>query len=238
MRRSGCFSFAPPPGRTLQDLPQLIQKGRLAEGVDGVSYAVKEGSELPLGLRLADGKIVGTPAAVGSFTFTIVASATNYDSVEAEFSISVAKGTLSYSGSALVDGVINDSYRRSIALAETVPGATYTVKEGSALPAGLEINGAFVQGTPSEAGDYSFIIVVKADGYEDAEATFTLKIASDSTAPDSAAPADSATPADSTTPANSTVEEKKGCGGMIGTGSLALLAIVGAAAIVLRKKKD
>ena len=185
----------------------------LAEGVDGATYALKDGSELPLGLRLADGKIVGTPAAVGSFTFTIVASATNYDSVEAEFSLSIAKGTMTYNGSALAGGTVLVAYRQSIALAENIPGATYTVKDGSALPAGLRIDGSYIVGAPTTAGDYSFTIVVKADGYEDAEATFTLKV-------------------------NAAQEEKKGCGGVIGTGSLALLAIVGAAAIVLRKKEN
>ena len=191
----------------------------LAEGCDGITYAVKEGSELPLGLRISDGKLVGTPAAIGSFTFTLTASAQNYDTVEAEFSMTVTKGHFDYAGGKLADATVLENYAQSVAITGSVPGITYAVKEGTALPEGMKLytsgDIARIQGAATTEGEYTFTITVKAEGYEDAEATFTLKVAA-------------------------AAKEKKsgGCNGVIGGGAIAVMAVISAAAVVLLRKKE
>ena len=63
--------------------------------VDAITYALKDGSKLPAGSSLSSaGMITGTPAAKGSTSFTVTATAGNA-SVDADFTIAVAEGVLS-----------------------------------------------------------------------------------------------------------------------------------------------
>ena len=186
-----------------------------ATGSNTITYSVKEGSELPLGLRLNGGNIEGTPAKDGTFTFTLVASAKNYDSVEATMTMTVAKGTLSYSGKALADAEVLTAYNGSIEIAGQMTGVSYKLKNGSNLPEGMTLNSsrAIISGAPTTAGEYTFTIVASLEGYEDAEATFTIKV-------------------------KGAEEGKKGCKGAMGFSALGMLALVGAAAVVIRRKED
>ena len=188
-----------------------VASSPVTEGTE-VEYEVVD--ELPAGLTLnADGSVTGSVAAAGTYTFTIRAAAQGYQNADTVITLTVTESALSYQGQALAAGQAGAAYSGSVALASGVDGITYSLKEGSSLPAGLTLaaNGA-ITGTPSEAGEYTFTVVASAGG-EEAEATFTLSVAAGG-----------------------------GCGGSIALSSglfLGCAALLAAAiALIVRRKKE
>ena len=185
-----------------------------ATGSTDTTYALAEGSELPLGLNLsADGTISGTPVMNGTYTFTINASAPGFETVSAEYTVTIEKGTFYFNGKTLTECDVFTAYSADISI--DMDGVTYTIKSGSSLPEGLSLNPATgkITGAPSCEDDvYTFTVVAKAEGYEDVEATFTIAI----------------------------IDPKlESCGGFMGAGSvLAIFGVLGAAAFVALKKKE
>lgn len=149
-----------------------------ATGSSLITYTLKSGSELPDGLSLVDKLISGTPTTTGTFTFTIVADATNAEApVEATFTLVITKVTLNYQGSSLSDGRVGESYTTNIDTATGSNFITYSLKTGNELPDGLSLIDNIISGTPLVSGDYSFIIVADAlDAINPVEAAFTLHV--------------------------------------------------------------
>lgn len=109
-----------------------------ATGADAITYAFKDGSKLPAGLSLSSaGMITGTPAAKGSTSFTVTATAGNA-SVDADFTIAVAEGVLSYAGGE-ISVAQGEAVSASVASATGSGSITYALKDGSALPEGLTL---------------------------------------------------------------------------------------------------
>lgn len=147
-----------------------------------ITYTLKSGA-LPAGLSFNNGQISGTPTTVtASATFVVTASAANFDSKDAAFTISVAAGTIVYMGSALDEGTTTVAYTASVATAlaqgSITPSFTYTLKAGSTLPAGLDLSTAGqITGTPTAGvSNHSFMVIVSAANFTSAEATFTITI--------------------------------------------------------------
>ncbi len=141
-----------------------------------ITYALKKGSSLPEGLELdEEGEISGTPSAKGDYTFKIVASTRGYKG-EAEFSLRVIS-RLSYAASTLAGGVVGENYTASVATATGAAGIKYSLKTGTGtLPPGLALNAAGgITGIPG-SGNYTFTIIASAEGFESAEATFTIRV--------------------------------------------------------------
>ena len=149
-----------------------------ATGSDSITYQLKAGSTLPNGLNLVDTIINGTPTLAGTYTFVIVADAEDAEeAVEATFTIEIAKASLRYQASPLVDGKEEDPYTSNIDTATGSANIVYQLKAGSSLPAGLTLENGVISGVPTVAGTYSFVIVADADDAEaPVEATFNLVI--------------------------------------------------------------
>ena len=149
-----------------------------ATGSSSITYALKN-STLPQGLDLSPAGIIsGIPSANGLVSFTVVASASGFGNAETAFSINIDRQTLAYQGSVLASGKVGLSYNQSVAKV-TVPsdGVTYAVKSGSPLPSGLFLNGGYITGTAETAGEFKFVIIANASGYNSAEAEFSIIIA-------------------------------------------------------------
>lgn len=150
-----------------------------APGNPPITYSVAA-TDLPGGLTLSgSGNITGTPTEAGTFTFTVTASATGYNSGAADFTIIISNlGTISYIGRALAEGVQNQQYAGdSVGTATGASSITYTITSGS-LPTGLELaegTGAII-GTPTVTGQFSFTVTASAANYASANAQFTIKI--------------------------------------------------------------
>lgn len=134
-------------------------------GTGPYTYAVTSGST-PSGISLnTDGTFSGTPAAMGSFTFTVTATDSTAAGVGGpytggnSFTIVVAAPTISLPASSLTDAFTNQAYNRQLPLASGGQGAyTYTVISGS-LPPGMNLSATgLLSGTPSLTGDYAFVV--------------------------------------------------------------------------------
>lgn len=76
----------------------------------------------------------------------------------------------------LDNGTVGESYSQTLLCDSMDLKKTWSIAEGSALPAGLTLSeDGTISGKPTMAGDYTFKIVVSA-GTRTAEKTFTLKI--------------------------------------------------------------
>lgn len=83
---------------------------------------------------------------------------------------------LSYSGKAVNEGTVGEDYSAYVGTASGSDMISYAVAEGSSLPAGLTMDAdGFIEGIPTEMGDFEFTVVASADG-STAEAKFTMKI--------------------------------------------------------------
>lgn len=150
-----------------------------ATGSKNISYSLKAGDELPEGLTLsADGEISGTVTDAGEYSFTVIASAQGFEYVEAEFTIVINElGIMQYSGKALSGAFIGKVYSDTVATITGIDNIEYTLKSGSVLPQNLTLSSdGTITGTPQSEGDYSFTIVAKCYGFENAEAQFVISI--------------------------------------------------------------
>ncbi len=150
----------------------------VATGAEGIYYELDYDDNLPLGLYLAeDGAVTGTPEEAGDFTFTIFATDPEDNYKEAEFSIHIEKGTLSYTGKGLEDGAAGEPYVQSVRTAAGAEGVSYALKAGSTLPAGISLaEDGQISGVPEAAGSAEFTVVASANGCDPVEAVFTLNI--------------------------------------------------------------
>lgn len=145
---------------------------------DGVTYEIDYDSDLPTGLELSsEGIIFGTPEIDGTFEFSIVAVKGKTFAI-GQFSMTVIGGDISFTGSTLPNGKENEPYLRTIATATGSDSIKYTLKEGSTLPEGLDLaEDGEISGTPTtKVENHQFIVVAKAQGCSDKEATFTITI--------------------------------------------------------------
>ena len=143
-----------------------------------IAYTLANGSRLPAGLTLnSDGSITGTPdKECKDYAFTVTASALGYRDTEFEFKISVLY-PLTYETKALADGSYGKPYLAEVGTAECDAPVTYTLKEGSFLPKGLQLSsGGYIVGVPSEACTATFTVIASSPYAAPAEAEYTLKI--------------------------------------------------------------
>lgn len=152
------------------------------EGTPTIIYELKDGETLPSGLSLKNGAITGTPTTVcSSQSFVVIAKAPGFNDKEATFSITIGKGTISYSSFELPQAIVGVEYSETVAKATAIAGIviTYELKTGSTLPAGLEFNNGIISGIPTTEtnGEVSFTVVAKAgDSFNEAEVEFQIVI--------------------------------------------------------------
>lgn len=178
MAVAGCAIFS--SETTLKDGQVGVEySDSIAAGSRDMFYDLDYDSSLPKGLTLwGDGAITGIPMEAGTFEFTAVAINTNDEEFTAEFSMTIAGAELSYTATALPDATTGEPYQQNIGTATGMPEITYSVKEGSTLPAGLALSAeGILSGRPTEAVESaSFTVVASASGCDPVEAMFTLKV--------------------------------------------------------------
>lgn len=148
-----------------------------AKGPKGITYKVKEGSELPDGMVLSKaGRLSGIPTTTGEYEFIVVASAKGADSVEATFTIKVSKFKLAFKSKDIANAIVGEEYTDSIATATGSDEITYALKEGSSLPDGLTLaeDGTISGIATSRVIGHSFTVVAKAEGFDTSEAEFVI----------------------------------------------------------------
>lgn len=151
----------------------------VAAGSGNMFYDLAQDSSLPAGLTIwGDGAITGIPMEAGTFEFTAVAIGPDDAEYTAAFSMTIGSAELAYAGADLPDATTGEPYRQELGTATGMPGITYTLKEGSALPAGLTFTeDGVLSGRPTQAAEsVTFTVVASASGCDPVEATFTMTV--------------------------------------------------------------
>lgn len=124
-----------------------------------VTFSVSSGS-LPSGLALSPaGVLSGTPAAPGTYAFTVAATAAGAVAASESFSVQIAAPTLSIGPQVLRGARANAPYSQQLVVFGGFGPYTYTVTAG-VLPKGMTLTGdGLLSGTPdAPAGSYGFTV--------------------------------------------------------------------------------
>jgi hypothetical protein len=137
-------------------------------GISPYSWTLINGTNLPAGLNLnaSTGAITGTPTANGATNFTVQVSDKNSATATKALSINVNLPP-TITTTTLPSGTPNVAYTSSLAASYGTPPYSWTLINGSALPAGLQLNSSTggISGTPTAGGTVNFTAQVSdADG--------------------------------------------------------------------------
>ncbi len=169
-----------------------ITKVSLANGFAGVPYvdtltatggsypyhwAVKTGT-LPAGLTLdsSSGQIKGTPTVSGTFPLTIQVTDYAGGADSKAFTITIGAG-LVITTLSLPDAVLGQHYSQTLAATGGSAPLTWTIANG-ALPPALTLDPAtgVISGTPTNAGNFTFDVLVTDAAKAIGRKTFTIRI--------------------------------------------------------------
>jgi titin len=116
---------------------------------------------LPIGLTInpVTGTVTGTPGAIGTYSFTLVATDALGGTSSQTESVGVVAGP-SITSTAFGDGEVGVAYSATPSVSGTTGPYTWSVTNGS-LPTGLTINASTgtVSGQPTASGPFSFTLV-------------------------------------------------------------------------------
>lgn len=158
------------------------QSMNLAGGTKPIVWSIISGG-LPPGLSFnsSTGAISGTPTAANSTPSPFTVSATDITGTSTSKSFSIAVDPvldiLTPAG-ALTNATLNSPYQYTFNANGIAGLYNWTVKAGSALPTGLSLGAGtgVISGTPSEAGTFSFVIVLTDNYANKAEKTFSITV--------------------------------------------------------------
>jgi large repetitive protein len=178
---------AAPSITTAASLPQgevgaAYSKSLSASGGSGAGYtwALATGSVLPAGLTLSSaGLISGTPTAAGPFSFTVKVTDGAGGSGTQAFSVTIIAGPTITTSATLPQGEVNASYSPPALAASggTGTGYTWSLANGSVLPAGLALSsGGVISGTPTASGPFNFTVQVTDSAGGSGTLAFSLTI--------------------------------------------------------------
>ena len=137
-------------------------------GVPPYSWELSSGN-LPAGLTLsAAGAITGTPSSGGTYplTFVVTDSYSSPETAKASLTLTIAGSqtttpNLTLTTTSLADATVNTAYSATLTATGGVPPYTFTLANGTSLPAGLALSsGGAISGTPTKAGSTSFSVDV------------------------------------------------------------------------------
>ncbi len=147
-------------------------------------YTWKKTGTLPTGLKLTynsaktQAYLSGTPTKAGTFDFTLKVTDANNKSASKSFTITITKPTMSGTVS---NGIIKAAYAKKT-FKVTGGTAPYTWTKSGTLPNGLKLTynsaktQAYLSGTPTKAGDFTFKLTAKDSNGASVSKSFTVTI--------------------------------------------------------------
>ena len=154
-------------------------------------FTYSQSGTLPPGVSLSGDTLSGTPAASGTFNFSITATDTGaarpaagatdaksatgapFD-VTGNYTLTVAAPSISLSPASLPNGTVGVTYSQSLSAAGGVAPYGFTLS-GGALPPGLSLSAAgLLSGMPSANGSFSFSVQASDNNGETGSASYTL----------------------------------------------------------------
>jgi hypothetical protein len=181
------FIDSPGPPQAFAGSPFSYQL-TVAGGTPPYVWSIASGS-LPSGLGLdsRSGLISGTPAAVGTATFTAQVTDSASHAAQKPFSITVAPAPalpLRLNVAASLQAVKGTPFTYQPEATGGTSPYTWAITAG-ALPAGLALNGGSgaLSGTPSASGDFSVTITVRDQRNQSAAGSLQIKVTEPEPAP-------------------------------------------------------
>lgn len=175
---------------TIDPPPLTISPDSLPEGTRGVAYQAALGAsggaapysfrvtsgQLPPGLSLSsNGAISGTPASIGSFKFTVLATDSRGRTGSKDFEI-VVREELRITTESLPGGNQGDVYSAALEAAGGSPPYAFSLNSG-ALPPGVSLGAdGRITGTPTQAGNFVITAQVSDRGNRTARKQLTIII--------------------------------------------------------------
>ena len=135
-------------------------------GVPPYSWSLQSGS-LAAGLNLSTaGAISGTPTLAGAYplTFMVTDSSTTPGTAKGSLTLTISAAptsTLTLTATTLAEATLNTAYSAALTATGGVAPYTFTLANGTGLPAGLTLSSAGgISGTPTTAGSTAFTVNV------------------------------------------------------------------------------
>jgi hypothetical protein len=135
-------------------------------GVSPYNWSLLSGS-LPAGLNLSTaGAISGTPTSAGAYplTFVVTDSSTTPETAKASLTLTISAAPTSIvtlTTTSLAEASVNTAYSATLAATGGVAPYTFSLANGTALPAGLTLSSAGgISGTPTAVGSTAFTVNV------------------------------------------------------------------------------
>jgi hypothetical protein len=149
-----------------------------ATGATGaVSWSITSGA-LTSGLSLgaSTGLLSGTPAAAGTFAFTVVATDSVGQSGAQNYELQIA-GVPTIAPVTLPNGNVGAAYSQTLTASGAIGAVSWSVSSGE-LPAGLTLGAATGQlsGTPATAGTSSFTILVTDSMNQNGARAYSMQV--------------------------------------------------------------
>jgi hypothetical protein len=158
-------------------------------GAPPYSWSLQSGS-LPAGLSVSTaGAISGTPTLAGAYplTFMVTDSSTTPETAKGSLTLTISAApasTLTLTATTLAEATLNTAYSAALTATGGVAPYTFTLANGTGLPAGLTLSSAGgISGTPTTAGSTAFTVnVTDSSTPAPLSATGNLSITVNSTA--------------------------------------------------------
>ena len=136
-------------------VPVTVTTTSLADGTVDQAY----GATLAVGNTIS-----GTPSAAGTSAFTVQATSDGQSATKAlSITIEAAAVPVTVTTTSLVDGTVGEAYSATLAASGGNGSYTWSISAGT-LPAGLNLVGNTISGTPSAAGTSAFTVQATSDG--------------------------------------------------------------------------
>ena len=153
-------------------------------GAPPVSIDLAPGSNpLPQGLVLTDGRLHGSPGAVGDFTFTVRATDScpgTPQTLDKQFSLHVDCSDLALSPTLQPSiATLGRSFDTQVQFQQNGEWPTTLSVAGGQLPPGLTLNGNDISGTPSVLGSFTFTLQAQDScplGPQVAQQAYTIQV--------------------------------------------------------------
>jgi len=138
-------------------------------GAGTLTWSLASGSTLPAGLSLSSsGAISGTPTTPATTSFTVKVTDSSGGqpgpvSATQQLSLTIKPAQLIITTTSLSNGVVGTAYNASLTSSGGTGAISWSVTSGS-LPAGLNLSGSAISGTPTAAGTVPFTVTATDSG--------------------------------------------------------------------------